>query len=93
MASALSAAAAGKPCGTPAYVADAQEGGAAVWRYAVAEGGDRRACPPATGDGTFTVTSAPKTVVAVVGVAHVKGVVAAWEAAGNGSVDTSLLEV
>lgn len=62
----------------PAYIAD-NEAGMRVWRYVVPEGGPTAAGPPGYGDGEYRPVADPQTVVAVVGSAHVRGIVREWE--------------
>lgn len=84
MARSIAAAASGRPEGlTPAYVltqAASGEGdvGAAVLQYAMPAGGDPGACPPGAGAGQYSPLPGPRTVVAVVGTAHVRGMLREW---------------
>ena len=80
MAQACAAAAAGGPAAglVPAYVLTAAADGAPVLHYAQPEGGRPGACPPGTGAGTYAPLEAPRAIVALVGTAHVRGMVAAW---------------
>ncbi|CAL8464277.1 g3812 [Coccomyxa elongata] len=77
MARTIWAAATGVPA-APAYIAD-NEAGMRVWRYVVPEGGPTAAGPPGYGDGEYRPAGDPQTVVAVVGSAHVRGIVREWE--------------
>lgn len=91
MARACAAAAAGRPQGlVPAYVlaqpaagASSGEGGGtpAVLQYAMPVGGEPGACPPGVGAGQFAPLAGPQTVVAVVGTAHVRGMIREWRGA------------
>lgn len=96
MARTCTAAASGLPAGlTPAYVlarpasaADASsssggDGGApvAVLQYAMPVGGEPRACPTGAGAGQYQALPGPRAVVAVVGTAHVRGLIRQWQAA------------
>lgn len=87
MARSIAAAAAGRPEGlTPAFVltqapgggGEGGEGGAAVLQYAMPMGGDPGACPPGAGAGQYAPLQGPRTVVAVVGTAHVRGMLREW---------------
>ncbi|KAK9837254.1 hypothetical protein WJX81_002082 [Elliptochloris bilobata] len=66
----------------PAFVADSAAG-RRVWRLLMPEGGSAAACPPGTGEGEFEPLGKPCTVVAVVGTAHVRGIIREWEAASS----------
>ncbi|KAL4443721.1 hypothetical protein ABPG75_011458 [Micractinium tetrahymenae] len=87
MARSIAAAASGRPEGlTPAFVLTqaagvdgaGAEGGAAVLQYAMPQGGDPGACPPGAGAGQYAPLKGPRTVVAVVGTAHVRGMLREW---------------
>jgi hypothetical protein len=88
MARALAAAAAGRPEGlTPAFVRCS--GG--VFRYAMPRGGDPGVCPPGRGDGEYALAAGEaRSVVAVVGTAHVRGIEAALRRAAAPGGDVSL---
>jgi hypothetical protein len=92
MARSIAAAASGRAEGlTPAYVLAKGSGGgggdggsaeaAAVLQYAMPVGGEPGACPPGAGAGQYRPLPGPQTVVAVVGTAHVRGMIRVWEAA------------
>ena len=87
MARSCAAAASGRPEGlTPAYVltrpaADEAGGAAAVLQYAMPAGGEPGACPPGAGAGQYDPRPGPRSVVAVVGTAHVRGMIRQWRAA------------
>lgn len=89
MARSCAAAASGRPEGlTPAYVltrpatsSSGNSSAAAVLQYAMPVGGDPGPCPPGAGAGQYQALAGPNTVVAVVGTAHVRGMVREWEAA------------
>ena len=92
MATALLAAATGRPQGlTPAYVVTRAADGSTALNYAQPEGGNVAACPPGTGAGAYKPLPAPRAVVGVVGTAHVRGIVAAWERQLARGGDTTLL--
>lgn len=85
MTKACAAAASGRPQGlTPAFVLTAAGGGgdaAAVLQYAMPVGGAPGACPHGAGAGQYQPQPGPRTVVAVVGTAHVRGMIREWPAA------------
>lgn len=87
MARTCAAAASGRPeCLTPAYVltrpADSEAGApSAVLQYAMPVGGEQEACPPGAGAGQYAPLAGPCSVVAVVGTAHVRGMIRQWKAA------------
>ena len=82
MARACVAAAAGRPEGlTPAYVLAKGSGDGAVLQYAMPVGGEPGACPPGAGAGQYEPQPGPRSVVAVVGTAHVRGMIREWAAA------------
>ena len=100
MAKSVAAAVAGRAEGlTPAYVltrAPAGEGegageGAAVLHYAMPVGGEPGACPTGAGAGQYAPLAGPRTVVAVVGTAHVRGMIRDWTAAQRDPSLRSLL--
>lgn len=97
MARSIAAAASGRPQGlTPAYVltqapGGGGEGGGAVLQYAMPAGGDPGACPPGAGAGQYAALPGPRTVVAVVGTAHVRGMLREWGAAQRDCSLRSLL--
>jgi hypothetical protein len=69
--------------GTPTYVRRCQDAdGSSIFRYAMPNGGPPEACPQGQGEGTFESWPA-KRVVAIVGTAHVKGMLKAFEALGG----------
>ena len=74
----------GRPeSGAPTYVRRCQDAdGSSIFRYAMPNGGRPEACPQGEGEGTFENWPA-KRVVAVVGTAHVKGMLKAFEALGG----------
>ncbi|KAG2427850.1 hypothetical protein HXX76_012171 [Chlamydomonas incerta] len=80
MAKALAAVATGKAPVVPMYVLDEVDG-AAVWRYAMPEAGPARAAPPGFGDGGVAALPGVRSVVGVIGSAHVRGMVRDWQAA------------
>ncbi|CAG9461069.1 unnamed protein product [Pedinophyceae sp. YPF-701] len=71
----------------PAFVVGRGDGSAgALMRYMMPEGAsDKETCPGGFGEGCYTVPGDVRTVVAVVGTAHVGGMVRAWQDAGTGS--------
>ncbi|KAI8474734.1 MAG: hypothetical protein J3K34DRAFT_118612 [Monoraphidium minutum] len=77
MARVAAAAAVGAPPGAPAYVAG-EAGGQLVWRYAMADGGPEGASPKGLGEGAYAPPRGVKSVVVVVGTAHVRGMCRAW---------------
>lgn len=95
MARAMAAAVTGAPEGlTPAFVrsqAGVTGSGAAqqTFRYAMPQGADPVVCPIGDGDGTFVPKPAKK-LVAVVGTAHVAGIMEAWRRAQAPGADLSL---
>ncbi|GAB4818160.1 hypothetical protein N2152v2_005206 [Parachlorella kessleri] len=94
MARTLAAAANGVAQGlTPALIRTEGEGAAAgqqqqVLRYAMPEGGHPVVCPAGQGDGVYQPLPPGRTVVGVVGTAHVRGIIRAWAAAQE-NVDLS----
>ncbi|KAG2452693.1 hypothetical protein HYH02_002925 [Chlamydomonas schloesseri] len=80
MAKALAAVATGKAPVVPLYVLDDVDG-SAVWRYAMPEAGPARAAPPGFGDGGVGALPGVRSVVGVIGSAHVRGMVRDWQAA------------
>ncbi|KAF5825960.1 hypothetical protein DUNSADRAFT_5649 [Dunaliella salina] len=60
-----------------------------VWRFMVPEGAPEAAAPRGLGDGAYTPLKGARRVVAVVGTAHVKGIVREWSQAveEEGGVD------
>jgi hypothetical protein len=81
MARVTAAAATGAPTGAPAYVAD-DAGGQLVWRYAMPSGGPSGAAPAGLGEGEYgPPPGGARSVVVVVGTAHVRGMCREWEAA------------
>jgi hypothetical protein len=83
MARSVAAACAGRNEGlTPAYlVTRAPASGAPVLHYCMPAGGEAAACPVGQGAGQYQAASGPRTVVAVVGTAHVRGMIREWPAA------------
>lgn len=93
MARAIAAAVLQKPEGlTPAYVKTQRAGDEAVYRYAMPENADARVAPPGQGEGTFEFAGGVKVAVAVVGTAHVHGMVQEWREISKGDADVSLKE-
>ncbi len=64
---------------SPAYIKDFDLG-RTVWRYAMPEASLEEATPSGNGEGQYKPVQAPRTVVAVVGSAHVRGILKEWEA-------------
>jgi pheromone shutdown protein TraB len=62
---------------TPTYVATSEESyGATIYSYAMPKNASRIVCPSGKGQGQFDLgTGNPKTVVAIVGTAHVRGMI------------------
>lgn len=54
-----------------------------VWRYVIPEGGPAAAAPPGYGDGEYQPAGSVSSVVAIVGTAHVRGIVREWERIGG----------
>lgn len=69
---------------SPAYIVDSNQG-RTVWRYVMPEGGPEEAAPAGNGDGKYKPVQAPKAVLAVVGSAHVRGILKEWEAVSSDS--------
>jgi hypothetical protein len=93
MARALAAAVAGRPeGGTPAFVRRAGADGREAFQYAMPQGASSGVCPPGRGDGSYALPAGGggKTVVAVVGTAHVRGIVKVWQAAARPGGDVAL---
>jgi|LauGreSBDMM110SN_4_FD.fasta_scaffold40857_2 hypothetical protein len=62
---------------TPAYVLDRVEG-QLMWRLMQAQGAPPEACPPGYGDGEYVPLPGVRTVVKVVGTAHMRGMMQRW---------------
>ncbi|CAL5220498.1 g2527 [Coccomyxa viridis] len=77
MARTIWAAASGLPA-SPAYIKDRDQG-RTIWRYTMPEGGPEEATPPGNGEGEYKPAQAPGKLVAVVGSAHVRGILREWE--------------
>lgn len=86
MAAALASAAQGGKATTPLYMRD-QVDGQDVWRYMMPEGGNQVVAPQGAGDGAAKPLSGVRTVVGVVGTAHVPGMVREWKDVLNISPD------
>jgi len=79
---------------SPALVATRTEGGGTAVEYVVPKGSEGLAsCPQGAGKGAFEPAAGakPRCVVAVVGTAHVGGMIRGWEAALSSSGDVSRL--
>jgi hypothetical protein len=93
MARVIAAAAQGAPTGAPAYVAGSLGNGQLVWRYAMAPDAPARSSPSGLGDGAYVAGQPPRSVVAVLGSAHVRGICKQWpEATGRAGQVAELLE-
>ena len=97
MSRAISAAVLGKAPGlTPAFVRTETSQGDIYYRYAMPKGGDPGVCPVGDGDGQFEVavpesgTYGKRKILAVVGTAHVRGMLKAWPSVGKNNADLSL---
>jgi pheromone shutdown protein TraB len=80
---------------TPAYVRRLEKNSIRVhYKYAMPKGGtDPRVCPIGDGDGRFAhPSSLPKKIVAVVGTAHVRGMLKIWPRIRQSESDLSLSE-
>jgi len=69
---------------TPAFVRSVGSDGETTFRYAMPKGGNPEICPVGEGDGRFEIGSsmgdaAVERVVAVVGTAHLNGIITAWQ--------------
>ena len=73
---------------TPSFVATSRESyGATVYSYAMPKGSPASVSPPGKGQGRFEFHgNPPKRVVAVVGSAHVRGMIKSWEGLETGSL-------
>ena len=61
--------------GSPAYVATSRQAGHQSWQYVMPKQAvDSAACPVGHGSGTFTPPTEVQSLVAVVGTAHVYGI-------------------
>lgn len=78
---AAAAAAADGEGGNDSSAAAGEEDGRRVFRYVMAQGANPVVCPPGMGDGAYEALPAGRTVVGVVGTAHVRGICREWEAA------------
>lgn len=77
---------------SPAFIQDIVDG-KVVLRYMMPENGPRRSAPMGQGDGEYQPVKGVKSVVAVVGSAHVRGMIKEWERLeqlGNVGVDEFL---
>lgn len=98
MARAIAAAALGRPQGlTPAFVRAETSQGSVSYRYAMPKGGDEGVCPVGAGDGQFELarsssTDSKRKIVAVVGTAHVRGMLKVWPQVSRSGADLSLKE-
>jgi len=80
MARAIHAAASSQDGVCPAYVlTDASDGGSGIYRYMMPKGGLPLACPEGAGDGLYQPLNPVQAVVAVVGTAHMHGIVTSWD--------------
>lgn len=77
----------------PAYVLD-KTGQRQVWRLVTPPGAPVASCPVGEGDGQLEGHPPVKNIVAVVGTAHVKGMMRAWSAgsASSGPSAVSLVD-
>ncbi|KAH7616177.1 hypothetical protein Ndes2526B_g08279 [Nannochloris sp. 'desiccata'] len=84
---------------TPAYVRRTENNSGSVhYRYAMPKGDtDPRVCPMGDGEGRFVLPSSssslPRKMVAVVGTAHVRGMLKIWPRISQPGVDLSLSEL
>jgi hypothetical protein len=62
---------------SPAYIADS-DAGRRVWRYVMPAGAPDQAAPSGHGEGEYKPLQEVQTVVAVVGSAHVRGIIREW---------------
>ena len=65
---------------TPSFVATGESMGATVYSYAMPTGSSTIVSPTGKGQGQFTLQNnpTPKKIVAIVGTAHVRGMIATW---------------
>jgi hypothetical protein len=65
---------------TPSFVATGESMGATVYSYAMPTGSSTIVSPTGKGQGKFTLKNnpAPKQIVAIVGTAHVRGMIETW---------------
>lgn len=77
---------------SPAYIKD-QDQGRTVWRYTMPEGGPEEATPSGNGEGEYKPEQAPKSLVAVVGSAHVRGILREWEKVSHEAYLQQLQEI
>ncbi|GMH40648.1 hypothetical protein BSKO_08552 [Bryopsis sp. KO-2023] len=85
MARNLHAAAKGAWGASPAFIQDVIED-KVVLRYMMPGNGPRKAAPMGKGDGEYVPLQGPKSAVAIVGSAHVRGMVKEWERLENTGV-------
>ncbi|KAG2492108.1 hypothetical protein HYH03_009599 [Edaphochlamys debaryana] len=83
MARALAAVATGQPGVVPAFVLD-QVDGRSVWRFGSPAGAPARAAPTGLGDGELGAAAGVRSVVGVIGSAHVRGMIRRWNDAVKG---------
>ena len=62
---------------SPAYILDKDQG-RRIWRFTMPEGGPAVAAPSGNGEGQYRPIEAPRNVVAIVGSAHVRGILREW---------------
>lgn len=105
MARVLAAAASGRSCQSPALVldrvavtsktaqGDTESRPQLVWRYRVPRDAPTQAAPQGLGDGTYEPLPAPQAIVAVVGTAHVAGMLQKWRESLSDTSVTPLLQL
>jgi hypothetical protein len=62
-----------------------------VWRYAMPEEGPQESCTPGRGQGVYNPIQSVESVVAVVGSAHIPGLLREWQTAANVAQMTDIL--
>uniref|UniRef100_A0A7S0RDT8 Uncharacterized protein n=1 Tax=Chlamydomonas leiostraca TaxID=1034604 RepID=A0A7S0RDT8_9CHLO len=92
MAKALAGTATGRAAFCPAYVRD-EVNGQTVWRLMMPENGPMASAPAGSGDGEFKPLKGVKSVVGVIGSAHVRGMIREWDACVKSPADVADLLV
>lgn len=92
-----------RPGVAPAFVSDTSSGSSSsspaggsdrrVWRYMMPDGGTQGSAPAGLGDGAFEPLPGVASMVAVVGTAHVRGMIREWKACVANTDVTELLKV
>uniref|UniRef100_A0A061R0E3 Uncharacterized protein n=1 Tax=Tetraselmis sp. GSL018 TaxID=582737 RepID=A0A061R0E3_9CHLO len=93
MAASIHAAASGSEGVSPSYVLCREADGSATYRYMMPANNLENSCPKGSGDGVFEPIEGVSSVVAVVGTAHVYGIVRNWEKIADKPMESVLTEL